>query len=117
MKKIFTEKNRTLIFFTALGLIIGYILNHPLIWAAIGFFVGLQYHQWQEAKQTRYIPDHIKKAVLNRYFNMCAVCTETNLLEFHHKKEHAEGGDNSEKNIVSLCPKHHSMVRRLENVK
>lgn len=46
---------------------------------------------------------------------MCAVCDDTALLEFHHRKPYADGGDNSEKNIVPLCPKHHSMVRRLED--
>ena len=104
-----------MIFFVILGALIGFLLKHPLIGAAIGFFIGLQYSQWQEAKQTRYIPDYIKGAVLKRYYNMCAVCPDTNLLEFHHKKPHAQGGDNSEQNIVPLCPKHHAMVRRLEN--
>ena len=108
---------KTQLIFVVLGTLIGFLLDHPIIGAIIGFFVGLQISQWLEAKQTRYIPDHVKKAVLTRYYNMCAVCPDTNLLEFHHKKSYAEGGDNSERNIVPLCPKHHSMVRRLENDK
>lgn len=43
---------------------------------------------------------------------MCAVCPETQLLEFNHKKPYAEGGDNSESNIAPLCPYHHSLITR-----
>ena len=49
-------------------------------------------YKWYQTKQTRYIPIHVKKAVLKRY---------------------SQGGDNSEKNIVPLCPKHHAMKTRL----
>ena len=110
----FGKKCKIIIFFIVIGITLGKLLfKNFVIGAVIGFFVGLKFAQWQESKQTRYIPDYIKKAVLNRYYHMCAVCPEPNLL--HHKTHYAEGGDNSEKNIVCLCPKHHSMVRRLEN--
>ena len=109
------SKTKIIISFIALGILLGFFIDSPLLGAVAGFLIGLRFSQWQEGKQTRYIPDYVKKAVLNRYFNMCAVCPEPHLLEFHHKLEHAKGGDNSEKNISPLCPKHHSMVRRLEN--
>lgn len=69
---------------------------------------------WLLQNQKRYIPKYIKEAVLKRYFNMCAVCPESNelIMEYHHRKKFADGGDNSEKNIVPLCPYHHSLITR-----
>lgn len=77
-----------------------------IIWALYYFI------KWLRTKQKRYIPQEVKNAVLKRYFNMCAICPENNLLEFHHKKEFSEKGDNSEQNIVPLCPYHHSLITR-----
>lgn len=85
-----------------------------IIWIII-IWILWKLIKYLRTKQTRYIPQEIKNVVLKRYFNMCAVCTDTMLLEFHHRKEYSYGGDNSEKNIVPLCPKHHAMVRRLKN--
>ena len=79
---------------------------------AFVFYLLYKLFKWLKEKQKRYIPKHIKKAVLKRYFNMCAVCPETNLLDFHHKKEYSNGGNNSEENIVPLCPFHHSLITR-----
>ena len=84
----------------------------------IGIIVAIviaKFIEWLLQKQKRYIPKFVKEAVLKRYFGMCAVCPEKLLLQLHHKKPHSEGGDNSEQNIVPLCPKHHSMVTRMEN--
>lgn len=88
---------------------------------AIGALIGLMHGTIRylvlakETKQTRYIPEQIKQAVLKRYFNMCAVCPDKQLLEFHHKIQYADGGLNDEENITPLCPKHHAMITRLEN--
>lgn len=87
-----------------------------VVWAAvIGAILYLLHkvRQWFETKQKRHIPTYVKEAVLKRYFGMCAVCPETQLLEYHHRMPYAKGGDNSEKNIVPVCPKHHGMVTRL----
>jgi len=67
-----------------------------------------------EQKRSRTIPEYIKQKVLQRYFNMCAVCSEKNLLEYHHRVDFANGGENTEENIVPICPKHHAMVTRLD---
>ena len=90
-----------------------------IIIGVIGAIVIAKLIEWLLQKQKRYIPKHIKDAVLKRYFYMCAVCPDTtiSLFEYHHKIPYSEGGDNSEKNIVPLCPKHHAMVIRLENEK
>ncbi|MBI4010470.1 MAG: HNH endonuclease [Candidatus Aenigmarchaeota archaeon] len=82
-----------------------------LFWALI---IWALYHliKWLRTRQKRYIPREVKNAVLKRYFNMCAVCMENTFLEFHHRKPYSDNGDNSEQNIVPLCPKHHAMVTR-----
>ena len=85
-----------------------------LIFVGITIYFIWKFIRWIQSKQKRYIPQFVKNAVLKRYFGMCAICTETLLLEFHHREEYSKGGDNSEKNIVPLCPKHHAMVTRME---
>lgn len=80
----------------------------------IGLWILFKLFKFWERKQIRYIPNSVKQAVRKRYFNMCAVCPEKLMLEFHHKKPCAEGGENTEENIAPLCSKHHAMVRRLE---
>ena len=82
------------------------IIGIFLIWLLWKIF------RWNQIRQTRYIQEFVKRKVLQRYFNMCACCTEEVLLEFHHRVKHADGGDNGEKNIVPLCAKHHAMVTR-----
>lgn len=76
-----------------------------LIWAIIRWFKG---------KRTRYVSDSVKRKVLARQYGQCALCEESVLLEFDHRKKYADGGDNSERNIVALCPKHHAMKTRLD---
>ena len=81
------------------------LINNP-IKSAIVIILGIFLIVF---KQKRYIPQEVKNAILKRYFNMCAVCPETQLLEFHHKKEFSNGGDNSEQNIAHY---HHSLITR-----
>ena len=70
--------------------------------------------KWYQKKQTRYIPQSVKDAVIKHYYGMCAVCSYDNarVMDYHHRKEFSDGGDNSEKNIVPLCPYHHAMITR-----
>lgn len=100
-----------------LGAVVGYSVGGivGMFFGGIGAFIAISISDYLKTKQTRYVPEHIKKAVLLRYFGMCSVCMEYTLLEFHHRRGFSEGGDNSERNIVPLCPKHHAMVTRLDN--
>ena len=88
-------------------------LLNILLWAVVAYFI-YRFIRWLRARQTRYIPKEVKRAVIKHYYGMCAVCPDTisELFEFHHRKNFSDGGDNSEKNIVPLCPKHHAMVTR-----
>ena len=108
-----------LLIHTLIGGLIAVILNdyYIVVGAVIGFVIGLLrlLQKQRQTKQTRYIPDWVKKEVLLRQYAMCALCVETQLLEFDHRTRHADGGDNSQKNIVALCPKHHAMKTRLDN--
>ena len=84
-----------------------------ILWALI-IWALYRLVKWIQTKQKRYIPQEVKNAVLKRYFNMCAVCPENNkmILDFHHKKGYSDGGNNTEENIVPLCPYHHSLITR-----
>lgn len=93
------------------------ILIEEIILIGIAGYILYKIITWLRTRQKRYIPFEVRQAVLRRYFGMCAVCPETLLLEFHHRKPYADNGDNSEKNIVPLCPKHHAMVTRMDNGK
>lgn len=99
---------------------LSWVIFNKFEYAVWGALVGLivsslqQMKLWREEKQTRYVPDEVKNNVMERYFNSCAVCSnsEKDLFEFHHKVRYSDGGDNSEENIVPLCPRCHSIVTR-----
>ena len=100
------------------GLIVMFINDkYIIIGAVIGLAIGLLriFQKQRQTKQTRYIPDWVKKEVLLRQYHMCALCIENQLLEFDHRMRYADGGDNTPKNIVALCPKHHAMKTRLDS--
>lgn len=69
---------------------------------------------FRKKKPERYISEETKRKVLERYYNMCAVCDfdKRELIEYHHRKKFSQEGDNSEKNIVPLCPNHHQLITR-----
>ena len=85
-----------------------------IIYWAVALYAIYKLVKWLRTKQTRYIPKEVKMAVVKHYYGMCAVCSDTteDLFEFHHRLEFSNGGDNSVKNIVPLCPKHHAVVTR-----
>ena len=65
------------------------------------------------AASSRYIPAAVKRAVHERDRGQCAYidpngrrCTETERLEFHHRKAFGRGGDHSVGNIQVACRTH-----------
>lgn len=73
----------------------------------------------------RLIPDPIRVAVLRRDSYQCLNCSwhisewnraDPRILELHHKKHHAKGGDNSEENLITLCNICHDEIHRKERI-
>ena len=62
--------------------------------------------------KSRVIPEDIKRKVLDRFNGECACCVEKNVLDIHHRKEFADGGENTFENLVALCPNHHALITR-----
>lgn len=77
----------------------------------------------QAEPHDRRIPDPVRVAVLKRDHFACRKCGWTHaditssdprkLLELHHKIHHAEGGENSVENLVTLCNVHHDEIHAL----
>ena len=61
--------------------------------------------------RSRTIPSNIKQAVRERFYGQCAFCIETRGLEFHHRKEFADGGEHTIENITLICPTHHAILQ------
>ncbi|MBV2124999.1 MAG: HNH endonuclease [Candidatus Thiodiazotropha sp. (ex Ctena orbiculata)] len=66
----------------------------------------------QSPPHDRTIPDSIRREVLKRDGYQCAACewniddynrADPRILELHHKQHHADGGGNTEENLVTLC--------------
>lgn len=85
-----------------------------IIIIAVVVYILYRLLKWYQVKQTRYIPQSVKDAVVKHYYGMCAVCPDDNakMFDYHHRKPFADGGDNSEKNIVPLCVYHHALITR-----
>jgi len=71
----------------------------------------------------RLIPDPVRFAVLRRDSYQCLHCSwhinewnkaDPRILELHHKKHHAKGGDNTAENLITLCNICHDEVHREE---
>lgn len=70
----------------------------------------------------RKIPDSVRVAVLERDHFRCTKCgwsremsspdDPRKMLELHHKKQHKDGGDNTEDNLITLCNVCHDDVHR-----
>jgi hypothetical protein len=75
----------------------------------------------QSPEHDRRIPDPIKREVLRRDQYTCQTCnwnhdmsnrSDPRHLELHHIKPHAEGGENTADNLISLCTVCHDEVHR-----
>lgn len=75
----------------------------------------------QSPKHDRHIPDPVKRNVLRRDNYKCTICnwshdlwnrSDPRHLELHHQKPHAEKGENTEDNLVTLCTVCHDDVHR-----
>lgn len=79
----------------------------------------------QSPEHDRCIPDPIRGAVLRRDNYTCVQCkwnhtlwnpSDPRYLELHHIKEHVEGGENTEENLITLCNICHDDVHRKKKV-
>ncbi|MCI5192540.1 MAG: HNH endonuclease [Candidatus Electrothrix sp. AU1_5] len=75
----------------------------------------------QSPEHDRRIPDPVKRNVLRRDRYTCTACawsheewnrSDPRHLELHHQKIHAEGGENTENNLVTLCTVCHDDIHR-----
>lgn len=75
----------------------------------------------QSPEHDRRIPDPVKRDVLRRDNYKCTVCqwshdewnrSDPRHLELHHKKHHAQGGDNTEDNLMTVCTVCHDGIHR-----
>lgn len=78
----------------------------------------------QSPEHDRRIPDPVKRNVLRRDGYKCAVCnwaiaewnrSDPRHLELHHKKAHAEGGENTENNLTTICTVCHDEIHRAKS--
>jgi hypothetical protein len=75
----------------------------------------------QAPEHDRIIPDHVRRAVLQRDDYRCQECgwhhekwnsSDPRHLEAHHKEQHADGGGNTEGNLLTLCNICHDRVHK-----
>ncbi len=75
----------------------------------------------QSPEHDRRIPDPVKRKVLQRDDYKCRECgwthddwnrSDPRHLELHHKKPHAEGGENTEENLITVCTVCHDDIHR-----
>ncbi|MCD6525989.1 MAG: HNH endonuclease [Desulfuromonas sp.] len=75
----------------------------------------------QSPEHDRRIPDPVKRKVLRRDGYKCTECgwshddwnrSDPRHLELHHVKPHAQGGENTEGNLITLCTVCHDEVHR-----
>lgn len=60
---------------------------------------------------SRYVPAGVRRAVLRRTWNQCAVpfCHKDMFLHFSHRQAHREGGTREAENLDLLCGWHHTL--------
>jgi len=87
-------------------LILGAILG-VIVWYLIK-------RKWRQLfpDRSRVIPEDVKDAVRKKCYNECVVCTTKHPLDFHHRKEFADGGEHTVENLVLLCSNHHDIITR-----
>lgn len=75
----------------------------------------------QAPEHDRVIADQVRRAVLQRDDYKCQDCgwhhekwnpSDPRHLEAHHKKQHVEGGANTEENLITLCNICHDKIHR-----
>ncbi len=75
----------------------------------------------QSPEHDRQIKDAVKREVLRRDGYKCTKCnwsheewnrSDPRHLELHHAKPHAEGGENTEDNLITLCTVCHDDIHR-----
>lgn len=75
----------------------------------------------QSPEHDRHIPDPVKRNVLRRDEYKCTACnwsheewnrSDPRHLELHHQKPHAEGGKNTENNLITVCTICHDEIHR-----
>lgn len=54
----------------------------------------------------------IRRKIMNRWENKCAICANNDILEIHHIIPLSEGGDNAEDNLILLCACCHAAVHQ-----
>lgn len=76
----------------------------------VGIYVLVEDRQAPE--HDRVIPDHVRRAVLQRDDYKCCECgwhhdkwnpSDPRHLEAHHLLQHVDGGNNTEENLITLC--------------
>jgi hypothetical protein len=75
----------------------------------------------QSPEHDRQIPDPVKRNVLRRDNYKCTACnwshelwnrSDHRHLELHHQKPHAEGGENTDSNLITVCTVCHDEFHR-----
>ena len=73
----------------------------------------------QSPEHDRQIPDPVRGSVLRRDKYRCTKCgwshadwnpSDPRHLELHHKKQHVDGGENTEENLTTLCTICHNQI-------
>jgi hypothetical protein len=75
----------------------------------------------QSPEHDRTIPDDVRRSVMRRDNYKCRKCgwshaewnpSDPRHLEIHHVKQHAQGGTNTEENLLTLCTSCHDAIHR-----
>jgi hypothetical protein len=68
--------------------------------------------------QSRYIANSVRGLILQRQGGTCGHpgCMEIRNLQLHHLHPISLGGTNNPENLIYLCPNHHHMYQRGEDV-
>jgi hypothetical protein len=68
--------------------------------------------------QTRLMDESLRKRIIAREKNKCAACGygATLILKVHHIHPVSEGGDDTSRNLVALCPNCHDLVHKFGSI-
>jgi hypothetical protein len=70
-------------------------------------------------QQTRLMDESLRKDIIANHKKKCAACgfAASLILKVHHIHPVSEGGDDSPKNLVALCPNCHDLVHKFGSIK